>query len=265
MEFILAQLSMLMWLSLISFILAEFPVQQLKILISGGTGSAVFSFFFFFLFRSKEATAILHVFWVYAKRFLQQHSFGAAMANIIKCPANTLPPLRARTNKHTYKKKKKKTPLPFSPSSLILSPSFSSWLSLSGSARGGKRAHWSAKVSSHFTGRVCAALLSLNGNCSFHLAALPVADYWEAPAREGQKEGGSAGVRAPVRAWQAADKSSSCCSCMHLPLLLELCLSLSLSSTHSYGHTHSFFLRTCEALIITLALWWVSPLFLRQG
>lgn len=108
MEFILAQLSMLMWLSLISFILAEFPVQQLKILISGGTGSAVFSFFFFFLFRSKEATAILHVFWVYAKRFLQQHSFGAAMANIIKCPANTLPPPRARTNKHTYKKKKKK-------------------------------------------------------------------------------------------------------------------------------------------------------------
>lgn len=237
MEFILAQLSMLMWLSLISFILAEFPVQQLKILISGGTGSAVFSFFFFFLFRSKEATAILHVFWVYAKRFLQQHSFGAAMANIIKCPANTLPPPRARTNKHTYKEKKKKTPLPFSPSSLILSPSFSSWLSLSGSARGGKRAHWSAKVSSHFTGRVCAALLSLNGNCSFHLAALPVADYWEAPAREGQKEGGSAGVRAPVRAWQAADKSSSCCSCMHLPLLLELCLSLSVFHTLIWTYT----------------------------
>lgn len=117
MEFILAQLSMLMWLSLISFILAEFPVQQLKILISGGTGSAVFSFFFFFLFRSKEATAILHVFWVYAKRFLQQHSFGAAMANIIKCPANTLPPPRARTNKHTYKEKKKKKRL-----SLFLRP-----------------------------------------------------------------------------------------------------------------------------------------------
>lgn len=50
MEFILAQLSMLMWLSLISFILAEFPVQQLKILISGGTGSAVFFFFFSFSF-----------------------------------------------------------------------------------------------------------------------------------------------------------------------------------------------------------------------
>ena len=115
MEFILAQLSMLMWLSLISFILAEFPVQQLKILISGGTGSAVFFFFFLFLFRSKEATAILHVFWVYAKHFLQQHSLGAAMANIIKCPANTLPPLRARTNTqtNTRTKKKKKTPLLF--------------------------------------------------------------------------------------------------------------------------------------------------------
>lgn len=35
------------------------------------------------------------------------------MANIIKCPANTLPPLRARTNKHTYKKKKKKNASPF--------------------------------------------------------------------------------------------------------------------------------------------------------
>lgn len=148
-------------------------------------------------------------------------------------------PLRAlaQTNTRTRKRKKKKTPLPFSPSSLILSPSFSSWLSLSGSARGGKRAHWSAKVSSHFTGRVCAALLSLNGNCSFHLAALPVADYWEAPAREGQKEGGSAGVRAPVRAWQAADKSSSCCSCMHLPLLLELCLSLSVFHTLIWTYT----------------------------
>lgn len=76
-----------------------------------------FSFFFFFLFRSKEATAILHVFWVYAKRFLQQHSFGAAMANIIKCPANTLPPPRARINKHTYKKKKQKKRL-----SLFLRP-----------------------------------------------------------------------------------------------------------------------------------------------
>ena len=239
MEFILAQLSMLMWLSLISFILAEFPVQQLKIFISGGTGSTVFFFFFLFLFRSKGATAILHVFWVYAKHFLQQHSLGAAMANIIKCPANTLPPLRARTNTqtNTHTKKKKKKRLSFFSIHAHFFPFFFFLAITQWQRTRGKRVHWSAKVSSHFTGRVCTALLSLNGNCSFHLAALPVADYWEAPAREGQKEGGSAGVRALVRAWQAADKSSSCCSCMHLPLLLELSPSLSVFHTLIWTYT----------------------------
>lgn len=141
---------------------------------------------------------------------------------------------------------------------LIFPPFF---FSLAIAAHEGKRVYWSGKVSSHFTGQVCAVFLSLNGNCSFHLAALPVGDYWEALLeRDRGREGGGAGVRALVRAWQAADKSSSRCSCMHLPLLLELSISLCLPHTHTHMHIAFFSLHTCEALIITLAFWWVSLL-----
>lgn len=61
MEFISAQLSILIWLVLISFILEKFPVEQLKILISGGTGTGTFSF--------KEEQQYCMSFWVYAKHF----------------------------------------------------------------------------------------------------------------------------------------------------------------------------------------------------
>lgn len=60
MEFILKRVKMIVT-NIIH--ISEFPVQRLNILISGGTGNATF------FFLSKEATAILHVFWVYAKRF----------------------------------------------------------------------------------------------------------------------------------------------------------------------------------------------------
>ncbi len=151
------------------------------------------------------------------------------MANIIKCPANTQPLLHT----HTYTHVQNHLPPSLYPYSFF--PSFSSWPSLSASARGKESA------------------LICQSEQPFHRAnvrSAPVPE-WEllispgrlacsrllgSPAREGQREGGSPGVRALVRAWQAADKSSSCCSCMHLPLLLEL----SLSFTHSYTHTHSF-------------------------
>lgn len=155
------------------------------------------------------------------------------MANIIKCPANTLPPppthFRACATSYA------KPPLPSLYPYLFFPLLFSSWLSLSGSAQGKESA------------------LICQSEQPFHrvsLCSIPVPE-WEllispgrlanrglvgSPAGDGQREGGSAGVRALVRAWQAADKSSSCCSCMHLPLLLGLSLplsvSLSLSSTH---------------------------------
>lgn len=167
MEFIVAQLSILIWLPLMSFILAKFSVQWLNILISGGTGNSTVS-----SQRGNSNIACLLSLCKTSPIFLQQHSLIAAMANIIKCPANTLPPQHTHTytNKHTYK-----TSSPFSLPMLIFPLLFLPGYH-SAAVHGGKRVHWSAKVSSHFTGRVCAALLSLNGNCSFHLAAVPIAD-----------------------------------------------------------------------------------------
>ena len=245
MEFILAQLSMLMWLSLISVILAEFPVQQLKILISGGTGSAVF--FLFFFFRSKEATAILHVFWVYAKRFLQQHSIGAAMANIVKCPANTLPPLRARTNTQTHvqeKTKQKKTKKNASPFFSILAHFFPFFFFLAITQWQCARGEESALI--------CQSEQPFH-RASLHSASVPEWELLISPGRlacsrvlgspplerdrrrEGAQESGprSGLGRRQIRAPHAAPACTYHC-------LLELSLSLSLSSTHSYGHTHSF-------------------------
>lgn len=84
MEFILAQLSILIWLSLISFIVAKFPVQRLNILISGGSGNGTFS-----SQRGSSNIACLLSLCKASPIFLQQHSLRAAMANIIKCPVNT--------------------------------------------------------------------------------------------------------------------------------------------------------------------------------
>lgn len=167
MEFILAQLSILIWLSLISFILAKFSVQQLNILISGGTENATFS-----SQRGNSNIACLLSLCKAFPIFLYQHTLRAAMANIIKCPANTLPPLHTHT--YTQTNTRTKPPLPsLCPYSFF---PFFFFLAITQSQCTRERVHWSAKESSHFTGRVCAALLSLNGNCSFHLAALPIAD-----------------------------------------------------------------------------------------
>ncbi len=115
-------------MSLISFILIKFSVQRLNILISGGTGKATFS-----SQRGNSNIACLLSLCKAFPIFLQQHSLRAAMANIIKCPANTLPSLHTHT--YTQTNTRTKPPLPsLYPHSF--SPSFSSWLSLSGSARG---------------------------------------------------------------------------------------------------------------------------------
>lgn len=116
------------------------------------------------------------------------------------------------------------------------SPSFSSWLSLSGSARGKESA------------------LICQSEQPFHRESLrgaPVPE-WELlilpgchaysrlvgnPTVEGQKEGGRAGVRALVRAWQAADKSPSCCSCMH-GLTVAAAQPLSFSVFHAHTQKH---------------------------
>lgn len=235
MEFISAQLSILIWLVLISFILEKFPVEQLKILISGGTGTGTFSF--------KEEQQYCMSFWVYAKHFpfssnsTRSEQPWQISLNALLTPC--LPPYTLSCMCNLICKTTSAVSLPYSFFPLL----FSSWLSLSGSAQGKESA------------------LICQSEQPFHrvsLCSIPVPE-WEllispgrlanrrlvgSPAGDGQREGGSAGVRALVRAWQAADKSSSCCSCMHLPLLLGLSLplsvSLSLSSTHWHAHTHSF-------------------------
>ena len=140
MEFILAQLSMLMWLSLISFILAEFPVQQLKILISGGTGSAVFFFFFFFFFFVPKRQQQYCMSFEFMQSISSNSTHSEQPWQISLNALLTPYPLcaLAQTHKQTHVQKKKKNASPFTPSTLIFSPSFSSWLSLSGSARGGR-------------------------------------------------------------------------------------------------------------------------------
>lgn len=236
MEFISAQLSILIWLVLISFILAKFPVEQLKILISGGTGTGTFS--------SKEEQQYCMSFWVYAKHFpFSSNSTRSEQPWQISLNALLTPYLPPPTHFHACATAYAKPPLPSLYPYSFFPLLFSSWLSLSGSAQGKESA------------------LICQSEQPFHrvsLCSIPVPE-WEllispgrlanrrlvgSPAGEGQREGGSAGVRALVRAWQAADKSSSCCSCMHLPLLrglsLPLSVSLSLSSTHWHAHTHSF-------------------------
>lgn len=109
-----------------------------------------------------EAIAISHVFRVYAKHnshFPQQHSLSAATANIIKCLANIRAPLHsahAYTNKHTCKNQLVSPSLPSCLPTPILPLSPSSWVSQWQCTR--ERVHWSAKVSSHFTGAsLCSA------------------------------------------------------------------------------------------------------------
>lgn len=160
--FILALLSILIRLSLITFILAKFPVEWLNILISGETWEL------HSLPKGNGNIACLLRLCKAPQISLQQHSLWAAMANVIKCPANTPTPtyhhyylfadtlILTYTNKHTH------LSLP-----LLFLPDYHSV-----AVDEGKGVYWSAKVSSHFTWRVCAALLSLKGNCSFHLAAL---------------------------------------------------------------------------------------------
>lgn len=141
MEFILAQLSILIWLSLISFILAKFPVQRLNILISGGSGNGTFS-----SQRGSSNIACLLSLCKASPIFLQQHSLAAAMANIIKCPVNT----------HTHTHNQPHLPSLYCCSlPLLFLPDYHSV-----AVHEGKKVHWSAKVSSHFTGWVCAVLLS---------------------------------------------------------------------------------------------------------
>lgn len=186
--------------------ISKFPVQQLNILISGGTGNATF-------FLSKEATAILHVFWVYAKRFPfssnSPHSLSKPPRQISLNGLLTPYPLHTLTHIH------KQIHIQNHLSHIHFPPFF---FSLAIAAHEGKRVYWSGKVSSHFTGQVCAVFLSLNGNCSFHLAALPVGDFWEAllerdRGREGVQESGpwSGLGRRQIRAPHAAPACTYLC------------------------------------------------------
>lgn len=121
MEFILAQLSMLMWLSLISFILAEFPVQQLKILISGGTGSAVFFFFFSFSFFVPKRQQQYCMSFEFMQSVSSNSTHSEQPWQISLNALLTPYPLRAlaQTNTRTRKKKKKRLSLFLRPRSFF--------------------------------------------------------------------------------------------------------------------------------------------------
>lgn len=206
------------------------------------------------LLLPKEATEILHVFWVYAKH-LPFSSNSTHSEQPWQISLNALPtsPLHTHT---VHKQTHVQNSLSLLSTHTHFPPSFSSWLSLSGSAWGKESA------------LICQSEQPFH-RASLHSAPVPEWELLISPGRlaysrlvgsptgEGQREGGSAGVRALVRAWQAADKSSSCCSCMHLPTVAAVQpLSLSFMRTQ----IHIAFLHTCEALIITLAFWWVSLL-----
>lgn len=231
--------------------ISKFPVQQLNILISGGTGNATF-------FLSKEATAILHVFWVYAKRFPfssnSPHALSKPPRQISLNGLLTPYPLHTLTHIH------KQTHIQNHLSHIHFPPLF---------------------LPGHRSARGKESVLIWQSEQPFHRASLrsvPVPE-WEllispgrlacrrllgSPAREGPREGGGAGVRALVRAWQAADKSSSCCSCMHLPLLLELSISLCLPHTHTHMHI-AFFSPHMWGTNNNFGVLVSQPSFLRQG
>lgn len=232
--------------------ISKFPVQQQNILISGGTGRAFFSSL------SEEATAILHVFWVYAKRFPfssnSPHSLSKPPRQI---SLNALLTPSVSTHSHIYTNNPRTEA---SPPILISPPAFAPWLS----RRTGEKK----------------SVLIWQSEQPFHRASLrsaPVPEWellispgrlacWRrlgSPGREGPRWGRVAGVRALVRAQQAADKSSSCCFCMHSPLPPEL--SISVSCTHSYMHAHSFSSPHMWGTNNNFGVLVSQPSFLRQG
>lgn len=109
------------WLSLISFILANFQFSSW--IFSFPVGLAKL----FFPSLSEEATAILHVFWVYAKRFPfssnSPHSLSKPPRQI---SLNALLTPTVSAHSHIYTK----NPRPeLSPPILISPPAFAPWLS----------------------------------------------------------------------------------------------------------------------------------------
>lgn len=228
--------------------ISKFPVQQLNILISGGTGKAFFSSL------SEEATAILHVFWVYAKRFPfssnSPHSLSKPPRQI---SLNALLTPTVSTHSHIYTNN---PPYRTLSAMLISPPAFAPWLS----QRTGEKK----------------SVLIWQSEQPFHRASprsVPVPE-WEllispgrlacrrrlgSPGREGprwgrgvQESGLWSGLgRRQIRAPRAASVCTSLCRRSSV----SLCLHTLVHAIHT-----AFPLHTCEALIITLAFWWVSLL-----
>lgn len=222
MEFILAQLSILIWLSQYHSYWQNFQLSGWIFSYPVGLGTALF------LPKRNSNIACLLSLCKASPISLQQHSLRAAIANIIKCPANTLLPRRThmRTHKQTHIQNRR-----YLLSTHFFSPLLSSWLSLSGSARGKECALICQSEQPFHRESVCGTPvpeweLLISPGCLAY-SRLVGSPRWKGTER----------VRALVRAWQVADKSASCCSCMHSPLLLELSLSCSVFCTVTCTYT----------------------------
>lgn len=228
-----------MWLSLISFILAKLP---------GGDSHIrrvwVLNFFF------QRGTAILHVFWVYAKHLrLPSKSTHSVRPWQISFNAQ-------QTHRHLHIDTHHRYIL--SSTRLFFSSSFFSVAITRWQCRK-ERVHWSAKVNKHFMGQISATFRSLNGNCLFHPAASSTPDCWKSLL--GRREWGTrvGGPRSGLGRWQirAPHAAPACTYC-------RCCLSAHCSVVYTLTCAHPrLFRRTCEALIITLVFFWVS--FLSSG
>lgn len=153
--------------------ISKFPVQRLNILISGGIGSATFSF------RKRQQQYCMSF------EFMQSiPRFSSNSTHSLSKPPRQislnalLTPYPHHTNKHT-------PTLPF-------------FCSLAIVAHKGKESVLIWQSEQPFRRpSLHSGFLSLNGNCSFHLAASPAGELLGSPAAEGQMEGGGCRSQGP--------------------------------------------------------------------